>query len=223
MDPGLRPPPCPLPSALRLEGLPCGLQAPPSALGPPGLQEEETAELQWVEWQTERETERDRSPLAERSEQTGSLTMCTGMCSRLVGLVLVATALACMAANILLFFPNAEGQWTPDHITTQAWLMGGVFGGGLMVSGPDGADGASPPGGPGCRARGQGWLTYWRWKAKNPEGSEGLQVDSLRWGNTSAPLQAEHFLDCQGSGWSWGERDPCPTCLQALCKQRARE
>ncbi|XP_042327902.1 transmembrane 4 L6 family member 5 isoform X2 [Sceloporus undulatus] len=59
--------------------------------------------------------------------------MCTGKCSRLVGLTLVVASLACMVANVLLMFPNAQREWTPDGITLQVWLLGGLLGGGLMV------------------------------------------------------------------------------------------
>nr|XP_060614651.1 transmembrane 4 L6 family member 5 [Anolis sagrei ordinatus] len=59
--------------------------------------------------------------------------MCTGVCARLVGLTLMASGLACIVANVLLMFPNAERKWTPDGITLQVWLLGGIVGGGLMV------------------------------------------------------------------------------------------
>ncbi|XP_062993687.1 transmembrane 4 L6 family member 5 [Elgaria multicarinata webbii] len=59
--------------------------------------------------------------------------MCTGKCSRLVGLALVTMGLACMVANVLLMFPNAQREWTPGKITLQVWLLGGLLGGGLMV------------------------------------------------------------------------------------------
>ncbi|XP_012410914.1 transmembrane 4 L6 family member 5 [Trichechus manatus latirostris] len=58
--------------------------------------------------------------------------MCTGKCSRFLGLSLIPLSLACIVANALLLVPNGETGWT-NHLSWHVWLMAGFIGGGLMV------------------------------------------------------------------------------------------
>ncbi|KAM4619728.1 transmembrane 4 L6 family member 5 [Polymixia lowei] len=60
--------------------------------------------------------------------------MCTGKCSRCVGVALYPLAFISIICNILLFFPDWDVKYAKDgHITEEVKYMGGVVGGGLMV------------------------------------------------------------------------------------------
>lgn len=62
-------------------------------------------------------------------------TMCTGKCSRFIALTLYPLALLSIALNIGLFFPGGDTQYLKDsRITEEVKYMGGVIGGGIMVS-----------------------------------------------------------------------------------------
>uniref|UniRef100_A0A8C2FIX2 Uncharacterized protein n=1 Tax=Cyprinus carpio TaxID=7962 RepID=A0A8C2FIX2_CYPCA len=61
--------------------------------------------------------------------------MCTGHCSRSVGLALIPTAIVCMLANALLLFPDLKHQYlTENHVTREAMWGSGIWASGLLVS-----------------------------------------------------------------------------------------
>uniref|UniRef100_A0A8C1DI28 Si:dkey-83h2.3 n=1 Tax=Cyprinus carpio carpio TaxID=630221 RepID=A0A8C1DI28_CYPCA len=60
--------------------------------------------------------------------------MCTGHCSRSVGLALIPTAIVCMLANTLLLFPDLKHQYlTENHVTREAMWGSGIWASGLLV------------------------------------------------------------------------------------------
>lgn len=61
--------------------------------------------------------------------------MCTGKCSRFVAIALYPLALLSIICNIVLFFPGGEVIYAQEkHITTEVSYMGGLIGGGVLVS-----------------------------------------------------------------------------------------
>uniref|UniRef100_A0A8B9DR75 Transmembrane 4 L6 family member 1 n=1 Tax=Anser cygnoides TaxID=8845 RepID=A0A8B9DR75_ANSCY len=60
--------------------------------------------------------------------------MCVGRCSRIVGPCLLALGTLSVIANILLLFPGGAWKYLVDgHITKQAKVMPGIWGGGITV------------------------------------------------------------------------------------------
>lgn len=61
--------------------------------------------------------------------------MCTGKCSRCIAVSLYPLAVISIICNIVLFFPDANIKYAKDgHITEEVKYMGGLVGGGIMVS-----------------------------------------------------------------------------------------
>lgn len=61
--------------------------------------------------------------------------MCTGKCSLCIAVTLYPLVLISIICNIVLFFPDGSVKYAQDgHITDEVKYMGGVFGGGILVS-----------------------------------------------------------------------------------------
>lgn len=61
--------------------------------------------------------------------------MCTGKCALCVGTSLYPLAVISIICNIMLFFPGWDVKYAKnDQITQEIKYMGGLVGGGIMVS-----------------------------------------------------------------------------------------
>ena len=66
--------------------------------------------------------------------------MCTGTCSKYIAVPLYILAAVSVICNIMLFFPDFETKYADadregkDRITEEVKYMGGLIGGGIMVS-----------------------------------------------------------------------------------------
>lgn len=78
------------------------------------------------------------SPLYIFLQEWGSFhrdNMCTGRCSMCLAVALYPLAVISIICNIVLFFPNADVKYVQDgHLTAEVMYMGGLIGGGFMVS-----------------------------------------------------------------------------------------
>ncbi|CAL8241742.1 unnamed protein product [Merluccius merluccius] len=60
--------------------------------------------------------------------------MCTGSCSRFIGIALYVLTAVSIICNIILFFPDFSIKFSQDdHITEEVKYMGGLIGGGIIV------------------------------------------------------------------------------------------
>lgn len=66
--------------------------------------------------------------------------MCTGKCAKCIAVVLYPLALISIICNIILFFPDWDTKYAQadeegnERLTPEVTYMGGVLGGGIMVS-----------------------------------------------------------------------------------------
>lgn len=66
--------------------------------------------------------------------------MCTGACSKFIAIPLYVLALVSVICNIMLFFPDFDTKYAGEdkkgdpRITEEVKYMGGLIGGGIMVS-----------------------------------------------------------------------------------------
>uniref|UniRef100_A0A452GG13 Transmembrane 4 L six family member 1 n=1 Tax=Gopherus agassizii TaxID=38772 RepID=A0A452GG13_9SAUR len=58
--------------------------------------------------------------------------MCTGKCSKCIGVVLFPLAVCAIISNILLYFPNGNVT-DPNKITDLVWFFHGILGAGILV------------------------------------------------------------------------------------------
>uniref|UniRef100_A0A8B9R307 Transmembrane 4 L6 family member 1 n=1 Tax=Anas platyrhynchos TaxID=8839 RepID=A0A8B9R307_ANAPL len=58
--------------------------------------------------------------------------MCTGKCSRCIGIILFPLALCAIVSNILLYFPNGQVLQLSE-ITDLVWFFHGILGAGILV------------------------------------------------------------------------------------------
>ncbi|XP_053316670.1 transmembrane 4 L6 family member 1 [Spea bombifrons] len=60
--------------------------------------------------------------------------MCFGKCAKCIGSLLLALAILCIVANILLYFPNGETQYASNNqLSRYVWYFEGIVGAGVLM------------------------------------------------------------------------------------------